>query len=122
MKIRKIHLDTDGVLADFNRGVKELCNPKPLEQSRATDADDDLMWEAIRNVKHFYDKLELLPGALKMFERLYHKYDVEILSAIPKPKRNIPTSGEDKTAWAHRLLRIFFIRTIRQKSASLSRI
>lgn len=41
-----------------------------------------------------------------MFKTLYNRYGdkCEILSGIPKPRRGIMTSGEDKTAWAHRFL------------------
>ncbi len=55
---------------------------------------------------HYYDKLELMPGAEKMFRILYDKYGdkCEILTGIPKPKRGILTAGEDKTNWVHRLL------------------
>ncbi len=94
----------DGVLADFDRGVKELCGLAPLNQDSKTPADDDKMWEAIKNIGHFYDKLELMPGAKEMFDKLNSKHDVEILSGIPKPKRGILTAGEDKRSWAHRLL------------------
>lgn len=96
----------DGVLADFDRGVKELASIEPLDQATKTDADDDKMWEAIKEVSNFYDKLELMPGALEMFNTLSEKYDVEILSGIPKPKRGILTAGEDKANWAHRLLSV----------------
>ena len=104
MKIKKIYFDMDGVLADFDRGVKELCGIEPLDQAKKTPADDDRMWEAIKNVGHFYDRLEPMPGALEMFKVLREKYDVEILTGIPKAKRGIVTAGDDKIAWAHRLL------------------
>lgn len=104
MKIKKIYFDMDGVLADFNGGVRKLCGIEPPNQAHKTEKDDDIMWEAIRNVPHFYDKLDLMPGALEMFSQLNSRFDVEILSGIPKPRRGILTSGEDKTAWAHRLL------------------
>ena len=49
MKIRKIYLDMDGVLADFDRGVKEICGMEPLPQNGKRDPQrDNLMWEAIR--------------------------------------------------------------------------
>lgn len=106
MEIEKIYFDMDGVLADFDRGIRELCHMDPLNQESKSKADDDAIWEAVKNVGHFYDKLELMPGALNMFKTLYNRYGdkCEILSGIPKPHRGITTSGEDKTAWTHRLL------------------
>ena len=106
MTIEKIYFDMDGVLADFDRGIRELCHLDPLNQASKSKADDDAMWEAVKNVGHFYDKLELMPGALNMFKTLHNRYGdkCEILSGIPKPRRGIMTSGEDKTAWAHRFL------------------
>ncbi len=106
MKIEKIYFDMDGVLADFNRGIVELCGIDPLNQANKKPEDDDRMWEAVKAVDHFYDKLEPMEGALNMFNTIYEKYGdkVEILSGIPKPRRGITTSGEDKTNWAHRLL------------------
>lgn len=104
MKIKTIYFDMDGVLADFDRGIKELCGLEPLDQAKKTEADDDAMWEAVRKVGHFYDKLEPMPGAMELFRTLNDKYDVEILSGIPKPRRGILTAGEDKISWAHRLL------------------
>ena len=66
------------------------------------------MWLAIAKVPNFYDKLELMPGAKEMFNSIYKKYGdkVEILTGIPKPKRNITTAAEDKINWVHRLFGI----------------
>ena len=107
MEIKKIFFDMDGVLADFDRGVRELCGMEPTPQGDDwRPGMDDPMWAKIREVEHYYDKLELMPGAKNMFDTLYAKYGdkCEILTGIPKPKRGILTSGEDKTNWAHRLL------------------
>ena len=107
MEVRKIYLDMDGVLADFDRGVRELCAMEPQSQNGKRDAKvDDQMWEAIRETDHFYDRLELLPGAKEMFDLVYGKYgdSCEILTGIPKPERGIITAGEDKLAWTKRLL------------------
>ncbi len=107
MNIKKLYFDMDGVLADFDRGVIELCNMEPRKQSLDISPEyDDERWRRVKEVGHFYDKLEFMPGAKEMFDILYAKYGdkCEILSGIPKPRRGIVTAGEDKTNWAHRLL------------------
>jgi phosphoglycolate phosphatase-like HAD superfamily hydrolase len=106
MKIEKIYFDMDGVLADFERGIREICHLEPLDQTNKSKLDDDKMWSAVREVGHFYDKLEPMPGAIDLFSLLYERYGdkCEILSGIPKPRRGILTAGEDKKAWARRLL------------------
>ena len=105
--VKKIFFDMDGVLADFDRGVKELCGLEPCSQGDDWQpGDDDEMWSRIREVGHYYDKLELMPGAKEMFDVIYGKYKdrCEILTGIPKPKRGIPTAGEDKIKWMRRML------------------
>ena len=108
MKIKKIYFDMDGVLADFDRGIRDLCSIEPIDQANKPEVDDDNMWAAVKRVDHFYDKLELMPGAKEMFSTIWCRYRAEcceILSGIPKPRRGIVTAGEDKTNWAHRNLR-----------------
>ena len=103
----KIFFDMDGVLADFNKGVEELCGFEGSDRDRwKASGNDDEMWVGIREVVHFYDKLDPMPGAIEMFERIYGKYPDHcgILTGIPKPKRGILTAGEDKTTWVRRLL------------------
>ena len=53
------------------------------------------MWAAIRETGRFYDKLELMPGAKEMFDRVYGKYKDRcgILTGIPKAKRGIISAG-----------------------------
>ena len=105
--VEKIYFDMDGVLADFERGVRELCGMEPAPQGPAWKPGcDDEMWIGIQKVEHFYGRLEMIPGSKELFDRLYEKYGdrVEILTGVPKPKRNIPEAGADKTDWIHRLL------------------
>ncbi len=108
MEIKKIYFDMDGVLADFERGVKELCHMDPPSQNSNEDkkVQDDEMWTRIKDTDNFYDKLELMPGAKEMFDAVYEKYGekCEILTGIPKAKRGIVTAGEDKEKWVKRLL------------------
>ena len=105
--VEKIFFDMDGVLADFNRGVRELCGMEPAPQGPDwKPGADDPMWEGIKKVDRFYAQLEPVPGSIELYRRLRDKYGdrVQILTGIPKPKRQLFTSGEDKTSWAHRLM------------------
>ncbi len=107
MEITKIYFDMDGVLADFDRGIVELCHLVPRDQYEPFDADKDAaMWAAMREVDHYYDKLELMPGAKEMFDALYSMYGdkCEILTGVPKPKRGMDSASEDKIKWVRRLL------------------
>ena len=104
----KIYLDMDGVLADFDKGVRDFCHILPTSQNQGRGAGyDDLMWAEIRKIDHFYARLELMPGAKELFGRIWEKYgkeQCEILTGIPKPKRGILTAGKDKEDWTRRML------------------
>ena len=104
MEIKKIYFDMDGVLADFERGINEICGMDMPIQGLSTDEEDNRMWEAVKEADHFYDNLEPMKGAIDMYRELSSKYDCEILSAIPKPHRCIATAGEDKRNWVYRVL------------------
>ena len=108
MEVEKIYLDMDGVLADFERGVKEICGLTPPSQNAKhhKPGEDDEMCEAIKACPHFYDYLELMPGAKAMFDAIYEKYGdkCEILTGIPKPRREIVNAASDKKIWVKRLL------------------
>lgn len=102
----KIYFDMDGVLADFERGVRELCHIEPVDQSKATNAQTDRLWEAVKKVPHFYLNLEPVKSAVELFNEVHGKFgeNCQILTGIPKPRRGIENAGEDKTEWAHKFL------------------
>ena len=107
MTVGKIYFDMDGVLADFGRGVRELCDMEALSQNGERDLkQDDLMWEAIRDTDCFYDRLELMPGAKELFNQFWGKYGdkCEILTGIPREERGIVTAERDKRNWTRRML------------------
>lgn len=107
MVIDKIYFDMDGVLADFGKGVRDLCGMDlPEQDSKGSKEQDEIMWIRVRDTAHFYDRLELMPGVKDLFDELYSRYGdkCEILSAIPKKERGIIGAGEDKTKWVRRLL------------------
>ena len=105
MTVKKIYFDLDGVLADFDRGVEELCGLPRLNQE-IEDIRELQMWDAIRQIPHFYDRLAPMPGAAEMFRQIYEAYGdrCEILTGVPKPSRGILTAEKDTVNWVRREL------------------
>ncbi len=101
-----IYFDMDGVLADFDRGIQELCGLDPMDQSVRSEEKTEEMWSAVRNVPHFYLKLKPLEEGMEVFRILYETCPekVQILSAQPKQKRRIHTAEQDKREWCGQYL------------------
>ena len=104
--ITKIYFDLDGVLADFEGGVRTLCGMTPQPQGKAKPEYEDKLWAAAKAVGHFYDKLDVLSDGKKLFDTIYAEMPdkCEILTGIPRPSRNIITATEDKINWVRRNL------------------
>ena len=102
--VKIIYFDMDGVLADFNRGVRELLNMEPKPQGRFDPEYDDRLFNAIRNHKDFYAQLKPVDGALELFNEVRKKYDVEILTGIPKPERGVVEARDNKLGWIRKYL------------------
>ena len=92
----KIYLDLDGVMADFDRGKKEI-----LELDLNTPEDDMFAVMASPKGNGFYKKLKKLPGANDLWKFLRFE-DVEILSAIPKASRGVKGAKADKITWVRK--------------------
>jgi hypothetical protein len=54
----------------------KVCHLEPLDQANKSKSDDDKMWAAVREVGHFYDKLEPMPGAV------IGKYDIDVTDTV----------------------------------------
>lgn len=106
MEELRIFFDMDGVLADFDRGVRELCGREPLDQSSCTDVETDALWEAVSGVPHFYAKLLPIGGMPELVRALYNELGnrCRILTGIPKPKRHVENAGKDKEEWIRRFV------------------
>ncbi len=104
--ISKIYFDLDGVLADFEKGVRELCHMTPMPQGHHSNGYDEKLWAAVKAADHFYDKLDILSDGKKLFDTIYAEMPdkCEILTGIPRPSRNIVTAAEDKINWIRRNL------------------
>lgn len=101
MEIRKLYIDMDGVLADFDKGVRQMCHCEVASQDKRFPKVNDAMWEAIRGVPRFYEQLEVLPGAKEMLRDIYAIFGnrCEILSGIPRPHRMVEGAAEGKIRW-----------------------
>ncbi len=106
-RIKRIYIDLDGVLADFDKGVRVLCGMEPRYQNgKVNNQNADKWWAKVAAVDHFYAKLDPIPGAKEMFDALYSKYGdtIEILSAVPRPHRGVKHTAEDKKEWVRRFI------------------
>ncbi len=107
MHIKKIYFDMDGVLADFENVVRNLCVIEAYSlNDKKPEGYEKLLWEKISGINNFYDKLGILPGAKEMFDAVRSAYGdrCEILTGIPKPYKGVKTAAEDKISWMRRIL------------------
>ena len=73
--IDRIFFDMDGVLADFEKGVRELAGlPGFSDQGRHTNEEDEAMWRKVREVDHFYLRLDPIDGAVEMLNKVIAAY------------------------------------------------
>ena len=96
VKITKIYLDMDGVIADFNKRFKERFNMEPSE------ADDqkhfNKFFEPFIESREFAT-LDLMPEAMKLIDFLRKlKIPTEILSSTSSEKRDVAIR-EQKIEW-----------------------
>lgn len=92
---RKLFLDCDGVLADFDGGVRKLSGLDP-------DALTDRIgvggfWKTLARAEGFYEHLDKMPGAEAMVD-VIRSLDPIILTGLPMGKWAEP----QKRAWAKR--------------------
>lgn len=78
--MRRIYLDCDGVLADFNAKFKEITgqSPSDYENTYGTKA----FWKAIRDHTNFFGTLPLMPKAEQLYATVAHTRPI-ILTGCP---------------------------------------
>lgn len=104
MKVDKIYFDMDGVLVDFNKGVYELTDYKGELDKEQKKSDG--IWKFIKEIPHFYFKLEPITEMIELFKIMHQKYGskCEILTGLPKPEKGVFTAGEDKIMWVKKYI------------------
>lgn len=92
--IKEIFVDLDGVLADFDEKVERLTGLKPDAPEK-----DQVMWDKLEKIPHFYLDLKLMPGARDLWNRV-ERYQPTILTAVPSRKTPMQIeSANDKVVW-----------------------
>lgn len=101
-----VFFDMDGVLADFDKCVRDLCRREPVVQGRCSNIETDALWDAISRIPHFYAKLEPIAGSVEMVQTVYTEIGdrCRILTGIPKPRRNVIDAADDKIDWVRRFV------------------
>jgi hypothetical protein len=90
---RLIHLDLDGVLADFRKGFVAKTGLVPEECST------DEMWSRIAAVQKFFLQLDVTADGLRLFAFAQMLGEVRILTATPR-RTTHPTAEVEKRQWA----------------------
>ena len=87
-KKKIIYVDMDGVLVDFESGIKK--------------AEPDLLTfykGQYDNIPHIFLWMDPMPGAIESFKALQEKYDVYILTTAPWKNE---TALQDKKDWLNK--------------------
>ena len=89
---RKLYVDLDGVVADFEAKYNTHFGPK---DGRVTPEQ----WKEIHKIEDFFFEIPVMRGA-KMFMAAISKYDPEFLTAAPKS--NFQHVAKQKIKWRDR--------------------
>lgn len=98
---KKCYLDMDGLLCDFDQEFFNRHGISPHDLRGKPDAD---FWGKFNeNPTNFYRNMPVLGDALWFVKRLrtlaaFHRYDLEILTAVPRMS-SYPTAAQEKQEW-----------------------
>lgn len=93
--MRKLYIDLDGVMADFDRYFLESFGVQ------SSTLDDPTMWKWINAHGNFFSSLPPCEGAIDFFNSVKHLNPI-ILTACPKT--NYAVAAVQKRAWVYKHL------------------
>jgi len=91
-----LYVDMDGVVADFDKAMNKLAPDLPLGDGDDYEIRSKIVDEIVTKNPGFFEKLELINGALEAIEQLKDKYDIYFLSS---PMSAVPHSYMGKRIW-----------------------
>jgi 5'(3')-deoxyribonucleotidase len=77
---RRLFLDADGVLADFDKGFEELLGMSPRAYEKRFGRGR--FWSKLANAPNFYGTLPEMPDARRLFDAVEH-LEPTILTGLP---------------------------------------
>src|SRR4028118_1952710 len=91
--MRRLYLDCDDVLADFDKGATAILGMKP----KAFEHRHGLgrFWQKLASAPDFYFSLPLVPDAMRLFDAVKH-LDPIILTGLPRGN----WAADQKMRWA----------------------
>lgn len=92
----KLYLDLDGVFADFDSRVVELCGQHYKS--------DPTFWATLQMVPRLFYNLDPMPYAKDFYAALKDVKHKEFLTALPMLTKELVTAPEDKTEWVKKHL------------------
>jgi hypothetical protein len=91
--VKRLYLDCDGVLADFDAGARRLLGMEP--QVYEARHGKDAFWKRLALAPDFYARLPEMPDARELFDAVKH-LDPVILTGLPRGNWAAP----QKVRWA----------------------
>jgi len=88
---KRVYVDLDGVLADFNQGIKNMSGQDPK------DLSEEAQWKIVNESPSFWVDLPVMHGAVQLMQFLSHHEHVMILSS-PGTK-GAPRARKQKLDW-----------------------
>jgi 5'(3')-deoxyribonucleotidase len=94
MHNRRLFLDCDQVLADFDGRAESLFGMPPRQAREVMG--DDAFWDTIRSQGDFFLSLQVLSDGKQLYDAVKHLNPIILTGTPPE----IPEAAEQKRAWA----------------------
>ena len=96
MEKKIVYVDMDGVVADFDKKMFELCPELDIKEGVNWDERSREVDKICLLNPHIFLNLELIKGALEAIKQLNEKYEIYFLSS---PMWALPECFMDKRKW-----------------------